>query len=229
MEFDKSIFLGFAAFGIGLGAILLGIILLGGITFLVSSYNSLITKQEEVLSSWAQVESNLQRRIDLIPNLVSSVKSYMEHEQQVFSDVSSKRAGGLSEIVSALESLTTTGELTSLSGQIKTKLADQAFMKSLVAEQQKVGQNINKLMGVVENYPELRSSDQFIVLQAQLEGTENRINVTRMIFNDAVGDFNASISKIPAKLIADFAGLERKAYFRADESSKEPLTVDFEP
>ena len=118
MEFKKSIFKGFAAFST---------ILLGVIIVLVSSYNSLITKQEDVLSSWAQVESNLQRRIDLIPNLVSSIKSYMEHEKKVFSDVSSKRAGGLSEIVAALESLSTTGELTTFSGQIKTKLADQAF------------------------------------------------------------------------------------------------------
>ena len=101
--------------------------------FMVSVHNSLVAKQEKVFSSWAQVESNLQRRADLIPNLVTSIKTHMAHEQEVYTEVSSKRAGGLSEIVASLESLSARGELASFTGQIKRKLVDEAFMNTPVS------------------------------------------------------------------------------------------------
>ena len=224
MEFQKYLAVGYSM------AILITFVCITftlAFVFMVSVHNSLVAKQEKVFSSWAQVESNLQRRADLIPNLVTSIKTNMAHEQEVYTEVSTKRAGGLSEIVASLESLSARGELASFSGQIEKKLVDEAFMNTLVAEQQKVGREINKLMGVVEGYPELRSSDQFIALQAQLEGTENRINVTRMAFNDAVGKYNASLRNIPGNLVATFLKLEQKAYFKADDNAKASLAVGF--
>jgi len=177
------------------------------------TYNSLISNEEEVLNSWARVESNIQRRADLIPNLVSTVKTFMEHESQVFDEVSENRAGGLSEVVSALEDLESN---TTLSKVTKENLADEHFMKALATEQSQLGQRINKLMGVVEDYPTLASADNFMSLQAQLEGTENRINIARIVFNEAVRDYNSSIRKIPGSLVASISGFKRKAYFQSD-------------
>lgn len=206
----------------------IGVPLLLFVLFIMFIYNGLVTKEEDVLSSWAQVESNLQRRTDLIPNLVTSIKTYIEHEKDVLSDITQKRAGGLSEIVDALENLSEKrGELAALSGKTQAKLGDATFMKALAAEQQQIGQHMNKLMGVVENYPELRSSDQFITLQAQLEGTENRINVTRMVFNDVVGEYNASIRKIPGSFVAGIGKFKRKAYFQSSEEAQNNSKMKF--
>lgn len=210
-----------------LGAAIIGTPLLLCILSVMAMYNGLVAKEENVFSSWAQVESNLQRRADLIPNLVTSIKTYMKHEKDVLDEVTENRSGGLSEVVSALEDLSGNGEaLAMLSGKAREKLADDAFMASLAAEQQSIGTHINKLMGVVENYPDLRSSDQFISLQAQLEGTENRINVTRMIFNDVVGEYNASIRKIPGSFVAGMGKFKRKAYFQADDNSKHSAKIE---
>jgi len=209
------------------GIAVIGVPLLICILSVMFIYNGLITKEENVLISWAQVESNLQRRADLIPNLVTSIKTYMAHEKDVLDEVSGNRAGGLSEVVSALEDLSRNDSLNTLPGEVKEKLADETFMKALALEQEKIGQNVNKLMGVVEAYPELRSSDQFMALQSQLEGTENRINVTRMVFNEDVGAYNASIRKIPGSFIAGMGNFKRKAYFQADEGSAENKGLGF--
>jgi LemA protein len=191
-------------------------------------YNGLVTKEEDVLASWAQVESNLQRRADLIPNLVTGIKAYMEHEKDVFSDVTQKRSGGLSEIVDSLEDLSGKGsKLAVLSEKAQDKLSDETFMKAFATEQQQIGRQLNKLMGVVENYPDLKSSDQFIALQAQLEGTENRINVTRMVFNDLVGEYNASIRKIPGSFVAGIGNYKRKAYFQVNEETAKNIELQF--
>ena len=180
-------------------------------TFMLT-YNSLVNNEEDVLSSWAQVQSNIQRRTDLIPNLVTTVKTFMTHEKELLTDISKNRSGGLSEVVSALEELESN---TTISQTTKENLADESFMKALAAEQSRVGQHINKLMGVVENYPTLTSSDNFMSLQSQIEGTENRINVARVIFNDSVRDYNSSIRKIPGSLIAGLSNFKRKAYFQS--------------
>ncbi len=189
----------------------------------ILTYNSLVSQEEEVLSSWAQVESNLQRRADLIPNLVKTVQTFMQHENEVMNNITEKRAGGLSEIVSALESL----QHIDIPTVDKDKLSNDAFMHALASEQAKIGQHLNKLVGVIENYPTLRSSDNFMSLQAQLEGTENRINIARIVFNDAVRDYNSHIRQIPGSLIAGIAHFQRKAYFQADEDAK-TTSVDFE-
>lgn len=180
------------------------------------TFNSLVSDEEDVLSSWAQVQSNIQRRGDLIPNLVSTVKTFMTHEKEVLTGVAESRSGGLSEVVSALEQLESNKTIPTIT---KENLADEAFMKALATEQSRVGQRINKLMGVVENYPRLRSADNFMSLQSQLEGTENRINIARIVFNDAVRDYNSSIRKIPGSLVAGISSFKRKAYFQADGDS----------
>ena len=210
-----------------LGIAIIGVPLLVCIVSIMFIYNGLIGKEENVLSSWAQVESNLQRRADLIPNLVTSIKTYMEHEKDVLDDVTGNRSGGLSEVVSALEDISENGgKLANLSDKATEKLSDDAFMKALATEQQQIGSQVNKLMGVVENYPELRSSDQFLALQAQLEGTENRINVTRMVFNDVVGEYNASIRKIPGSFVAGMGDFKRKAYFQAEQDTKHNAKIE---
>ena len=180
------------------------------------TFNSLVSDEEDVLSSWAQVQSNIQRRGDLIPNLVATVKTFMTHEKELLTDVAKSRSGGLSEVVSALEQLESNKTISSIT---KENLADEAFMKALATEQSRVGQHINKLMGVVENYPTLRSADNFMSLQSQLEGTENRINIARIVFNDSVRDYNSNIRKIPGSLVAGISGFKRKAYFQADGDS----------
>ena len=193
-------------------------------------YNSLVAKEEDVLGSWAQVESNLQRRADLIPNLLSTVKGFMEHEKDVLTEVTEDRsgAGALEDVIATLEGLSKDGSaLSSLSDNTKQKIADEAFMKNLAAEQAKIGKNMSKLLGVVEGYPDLRSSDQFLELQDQLEGAENRINVTRMLFNDSVREYNASIRKVPNSLVASLGNFQRKAYFEAEEKSEDTVKVDF--
>ncbi|MBV1913751.1 MAG: LemA family protein [Pseudomonadales bacterium] len=154
------------------GAIILVPLIFVIMTFMLT-YNSLVSDEEEVLSSWAQVQSNIQRRSDLIPNLVTTVKTSMDHEKEVLTDVAKSRSGGLSEVIEAMDALESNKAISQVT---KDNLADEAFMKALASEQARVGQNINKLMGVVENYPTLRSSDNFMSLQSQLEGTENRIN-----------------------------------------------------
>lgn len=205
-----------------------GIPLLILVIWTMLTYNTLVSKEEDVLVSWAQVESNLQRRADLIPNLVNTIKTYMAHEKDVLESVTEKRAGGLSEIVSSLNELdSTSNNLNDLTKNVKNKLEDETFMKALSKEQENVGQEINKLMGVVEDYPELRASDQFLALQAQLEGTENRINVTRMVFNDAVGKYNSSIRKIPGSFVAGMGSFKRKAYFQADSTAHNDVKVEF--
>lgn len=191
-------------------------------------YNSLVTHEENVLGSWAQVESNLQRRADLIPDLVTTVKTFIKHEKEVLVEVTASRSGALGEMVGALEDIygrNTT--LRKVAESTAEKLGDDTFMKNLASEQQKIGRQVHKLMGVIESYPELRSSDQFMALQAQLEGTENRINVARMMFNDEVRQYNASIRKIPSSFVASMGDFKRKAYFEADDDVENKRIISF--
>lgn len=187
----------------------------------ILSYNNLVNKEEQVLNSWAQIQSNLQRRSDLIPNLVSTVKSFMEHEKDVYSEVTKNRSADLTEVISELEKLGTNTRR----NISKEQLSDENLIKTLAAEQARIGQHINKLMGVVENYPTLASADNFMALQAQLEGTENRINVARIAFNEAVRDYNGSIRKIPGSLIASLSNFKRKAYYKAENTEEVKVNI----
>ena len=194
--------------GVSLFIILLPIVL--SVIGFVWIYNELVNKEEEVLASWAQVETNYQRRTDLVPNLVESVKSFVDHEEKVLTAVTQSRQKVLNVMKGVVD-----------------KLEDEAALSAVARAQKELGDDVTRLFGLVENYPNLRSSDNFLALQDQLEGTENRINVARMVFNESVRDYNGAIRKMPGALIAGMGDFKRKAYFKADEGANKAVKVDF--
>jgi LemA protein len=166
----------------------------------VSSRNQMVTKNEAVKSAWAQVDVVLQRRADLIPNLVETVKGFAAQEQTVFHDIASARA--------ALLGAQTPADKIAANGQL-----DGA---------------IGRLLLIVENYPQLKSNENFLRLQDELAGTENRIAVERKRYNDALQDYNTFIGLFPNNIFAGWAGFQRNnAYFTASESSREAPKVQF--
>ncbi len=201
----------------GLSILLLA---LPAIIWFSASYNGLVSKEENVLAAWAQVESNYQRRLDLIPNLVKTVKAYAEHEGSTFANIAKLR-----EHVDSVQA--ESNKAAQLSQGSVGKLDDENYLKSLANAQQKVGENLKSLMVEVEAYPNLRASDQFLELQGQIEGTENRINVARMAFNESVNDFNGAIRRMPGSLVSGLGNFHRKAYFKSDEGADKAVKVEF--
>src|SRR4030081_1287868 len=168
----------------------------------VTVKNTLVSKNEAVKAAWSQVDIVLQRRADLIPNLVETVKGYAQQEQTVFGDIAKARSALLS------------------SGTPQEKIA---------ANQQLDGA-LGRLLLIVENYPQLKSNENFLRLQDELAGTENRIAVERKRYNDAVQDYNTYIGLFPNSLYAGFAGFKQNpAYFQASEASRATPKVDFSP
>ena len=204
-----------------LSILLFSLPVIASLIWFITSYNGLVSKEEDVLSSWAQVESNYQRRADLIPNLVKTVKAFAEHEGDTLGDIAKLRSqmDGVEEENTKIKTMAEGAAL---------HLDDDAYMANLAQAQQKLTGRVKGLMVAVEAYPNLRSSDQFLELQAELEGTENRINVARMTFNEKVGEFNASIRRMPGSLVAGFGDFQRKAYFKADEGAAKVVPVDFD-
>ena len=179
--------------------------LLGG-----CGYNSLQVQEEGVFKAWADVESTLQRRGDLIPNLVETVKGYAKHEAETLEAVINARSKATSVQISP------------------DQLSDPAAMAQFQQAQGGLTSALSKLMLVVERYPDLKANQNFLDLQTQLEGTENRINVARQRYNKAVEDFNGSIRKFPASLTNSLLlHLDRKEYFKADEEAKAVPKVKF--
>lgn len=197
--------------------------------YLIHSYNGILTAEEEVLTAWSQVESNYQRRADLVPNLVKTVQAYAGHEKSLITDVTDARAKALQSLTGAAQELTdataTAGSLTSGS---KEKLSDETHMAAVAGAQKDVNSRITALMAMTEAYPNLKASDNFLALQDQLEGTENRINIARMTFNERAGEFNASIRRIPGTLVASWGGFKRKAYFQSDAEASKAPALQFE-
>ena len=184
--------------GLPTWAIILGVIaIIGG--FFLSTHNRLVKANEEVDNQWAQVESQYQRRFDLIPNLVESVKGAMSQEEEVFSKIAEART--------RYSSAQTSSEKAEAATQVESALS--------------------RLLVVIENYPELNSLDTVKTLMSQLEGTENRIAVERQRYNDQVKEFNADMKTIPTKWIASMFGFEEKAYFESVEGSEIAPKVDF--
>ena len=173
-----------------------------------SAYNRMVTAEETVNTTWADVEAQYQRRSDLIPNLVNTVKGYAAHEQSTFTEVVEARAQAMSFKLDA-------ADLT------PEKLAE--FQQA----QQKVGSALGRLIAVAEQYPDLKANQNFLELQAQLEGTENRIAVARTRFNDATRQYNVTIRRFPANLIAGMFGFDQKAYFAAEEGAQTVPEVKF--
>ena len=190
-------------------------------------YNGLATQEEEAHKAWAQVESNYQRRSDLIPNLVEAVGKYMKYETKTLQSITEERSPDWQKTVNNLVDAQVKASeiLKETKGKAPT---NEEYLAALQTAQQRIGITMRHLFAAVENYPQLRASDQMMQLQAQLEGTENRINVARMRFNEAVADFNASTRKLPASLVASVGGFQRKAYFKADTGSNNAIDIEFD-
>ena len=174
----------------------------------IGGYNGMVEMDEQVQNSWANVETQYQRRADLIPNLVSTVKGYAKHEQQTLEDVVKARSEATQVKVDA-ENLT------------PEKLA--AFQKA----QSGVSSALGRLLAVAENYPDLKANQNFLELQSQLEGTENRITVARKDFNDTAKSYNQAIRQFPKNILAGLFGFEKKSYFEAEAGSEKAPKVEF--
>ena len=174
-----------------------------------SSYNNMVNKQETTSSAWAQVENVYQRRADLIPNLVNTVKGVANFEQKTLTDVINARASASQMKVDA------------------SKLSADQIQK-FQASQGELSQALGRLMVVAEQYPQLKATQNFLELQSQLEGTENRISVERGKFNDVVKDYNAYICKFPQVLYAGLFGFDKKGYFEAEKGADKAPEVSFE-
>lgn len=176
--------------------------------FVVSKYNSMVSLDENVTKVWADVEAAYQRRADLIPNLEATVKGYAEHEKSTFEAVTEARAKVSSMNINVDE------------------LTEENLAKYMEAQSQLTGA-LSRLIAVSESYPELKASEQFSELQAQLEGTENRINEVRKLFNAAAQEYNVAVRKFPGNIIAGFFGFERRAEFKAEAGAEKAPTVAF--
>jgi len=185
----------------------LGLVVVGILIIFMMKYNGLVGKEEQVKEAWSQVESNLQRKLDLLPNLVKVVKSYAKHEKELLSEITALRANA-----------------NTMLGQ-KNVLSQKSNIEKLGALKKSLDTSLLKLFAVVENYPDLKSSEQFLQLQSQIEGAENRINITRMQFNEAVSSFNAYIRRIPANIVAGIGSFKRKAYFKAEDNAHKKLDL----
>jgi len=171
-------------------------------------YNKLVSQQEQVTSAWSQVENVYQRRADLIPNLVATVKGYAAHERETLEGVVNARA----------KATQTTIDPTNMT---------QASLDKFQAAQGELSSALGRLMVVVERYPDLKANQNFLELQAQLEGTENRITVERQKYNDIAKGYNTLIRQFPKNIIAALFGFERKVYFEAKEGAENVPKVEF--
>ena len=187
--------------------IVVGIVLIF-ILWGVSIYNGLVSKEEAVAAQWANVENTYQRRADLIPNLVATVKGYAEHEQSTLTAVIEARAKATSVTLQA-------NELT------------EANIAAFQQAQDGLSGALSRLLVSVERYPDLKANQNFLELQSQLEGTENRIAVERRKYNETAQKFNTAIRRFPANIIASMSGFEKKGYFTAAEGSEKAPEVKF--
>lgn len=182
----------------------LAVIVVYGIT----SYNSMVAQDEAVGTAWSNVENQYQRRADLIPNLVNTVKGYAAHEKETFDAVVSARAKATQTTISIDE---------------LTPEKMEAYQKAQGA----VGSALSRLLAVTENYPELKANENFQTLQAQLEGTENRISVERRKFNEVAKAYNTNIRRFPKNIFAGMFGFEKRPYFEAEEGTEKAPEVKF--
>lgn len=182
---------------IGIGAALLLIIF-----WFFGTRNSLVSLREDVEMQQAQIETTLQRRSDLIPNLVETVKGYTKHEEEVFTEIAEAR--------------------TKLAGSIES-----GNMEDINEANSDLDSALSRLLAISENYPDLKASEQFTALQDELAGTENRIAVARQYYNEKVKTYNSKVQSFPTSIVAGMSGYYPMTYFEADEGAKEVPKVDF--
>jgi LemA protein len=187
--------------------IIVGIVLVLG-AMLVKPYNKMVQKDEECSKAWANVENAYQRRLDLIPNLVKTVQGAADYEK-----------GTLTEVIEARAKAT--------SVQVDPNNLTEESIAKFQAAQDQLSSALSRLMVVVERYPELKANQNFLELQAQLEGTENRIAVERGKFNETVNDYNSYIRKFPNNIIAGMFNFDKKGYFKATEGADKAPDVEF--
>ena len=166
---------------------------------IVPSYNKLVNLEEDVDQSYAQIETQLQRRVDLIPNLVNTVKGYASHEKEVLENIANARS----------------------------KMAGAQGPEEQAAADSELSSALSRLLVVVENYPDLKANQNFQQLMDELAGTENRIAVARKDYNDVVSIFNRKVKRFPGKIVASIFGFDEKEYFKAVEGAQQPPSVDF--
>jgi LemA protein len=194
--------------GLGCLAIIIIAILIAGIS-VKNIYNGLVDEQQKVEKAWAQVENVYQRRMDLIPNLVATVKGYAAHESQVLEAVTASRSQVGSMQVS------------------KDILDNPAQFQKFQQAQSGLTSALSRLMVVMEKYPDLKANQNFLELQSQLEGTENRIAVERMRFNDAAQTYNTKVMQFPGMIFARMFGFQKKEYFKSAQGSEKAPVIDF--
>ena len=174
----------------------------------VNVYNSLVEDQESVESAWSQVENQYQRRADLVPNLVATVKGYAKHEEQTLEGVVEARAKATSLTIDP------------------TNITPEQFA-AFQAAQGELSQALGRLLTIAESYPDLKANENFRDLQAQLEGSENRIAVARQLFNEAARTYNTRVRRFPSNIIAICCGFEKKPYFEAEPQAAQAPKVEF--
>lgn len=185
-----------------LGALLLLVVVC------VSTYNGLVSKEESVSEKWGAVESVYQRRADLIPNLVNTVKGYATHEQSTLQAVTDARS-----------------RATSINIDPATATPEQ--MEAWMKAQDELSSALGRLIAISENYPDLKASQNFLALQSQLEGTENRISVERQNYNAVVKEYNVAVRRFPSNIIASMFGFEKKTMFEAQAGAEVAPVVQF--
>lgn len=188
---------------IGLGVIAL-LVFMG-----IGKYNTLVEQEQNVEQSWAQVENQYQRRADLVPNLVNTVKGAADFEQETLTDVVEARSRATSIEISADD------------------LDNAQQMQQFQQAQEQLSGALSRLLVTVEDYPEIKANENFRDLQVQLEGTENRISTERQRFNESVQVYNTTVRSFPNNIFAGLFGFDQKAYFEADEGAEEVPEVDF--
>lgn len=181
----------------------IGAVVLVALFWFFGTRNSLVSLKEDVEMQQSQIETTLQRRSDLIPNLVATVKGYANHEEEVFIEIADAR--------------------TKLAGSIES-----GDMENISEANNALDSALGRLLAISENYPDLKASDQFIALQDELAGTENRIAVARQYYNEKVKTYNTTVQRFPNSIVAGMSGYYPMQYFEADESAKEVPKVDFD-
>ena len=197
--------------GLGLILVILLVLVLGGSA--IGSYNTLVTKQQEVNAKWSQVENQMQRRADLIPNIVATVKGIAGLEERVFTKIAEAR----SQLLSTMQNPnSTTEDKIAADGKLNQALRDGGLLGTG-----------GRFLSITENYPQLKSNESFLKLQDELAGTENRLSTARYDYTQSAQAYNTTRNRFPTVLVAGLMGFKEQPYFKADEGAREAPKVDF--